>query len=461
MIRQTINRARNWNHWVDRALPVAVFLGVMVLFHVLMREPSYGDAPRVFGTLTQHDLLFAVLYTRFIGWTSRILIEGVLISLATGPHFILFALIDTLMWLLLAYSLQVLTNWRRPWLVVGLLLCYPFQQMNSAGWMATLINYLWPVALGTYALSVLWRLFTTGHLSWATIAMSTLALLFATNFETYAVFYLIILIGMAVLIATHRKFTKHDWVTFGAHALVCAFNLALALFSPGNANRTNTSTILSFKDFPTYSLVDKAALGATTTMQALVSGSLLFALFAVALAARSIRTKFWPISVLGLIPLTVIGMMHAPRSLLNAYLPTLPKLIDTAMGPSPVLATNYLNGLSYVPLVFAIGMMGLTLAAIVISASNLESALIAGWTFVAGLITRIAMGFSPTVYVSSDRTFLFLLIVLIYLTVQFQDQPVTADATQATVDCWMLPIVTLIALVTTVQTLSILLGFAA
>ena len=40
-------------------------------------------------------------------------------------------------------------------MLVAMILIYPIMQMNSAGWAATTINYIWPMALGLFSLATI------------------------------------------------------------------------------------------------------------------------------------------------------------------------------------------------------------------------------------------------------------------------------------------------------------------
>ena len=65
--------------------------------------------------------------------------------------------------------------------------------MQSAGWMATTINYLWPLAMGSYAMVLLDRIYNQKKVGVVPALLALFALAFATNFETFGIMYLCLL----------------------------------------------------------------------------------------------------------------------------------------------------------------------------------------------------------------------------------------------------------------------------
>lgn len=52
------------------------------------------------------------------------------------------------------------------WLVCAFMLLYPFSDMVSAGWIATTVNYLWPLLGLLYIALLLQKLAQKGHVHW-------------------------------------------------------------------------------------------------------------------------------------------------------------------------------------------------------------------------------------------------------------------------------------------------------
>ena len=77
---------------------------------------------------------------------------------------------------------------------------------------------------------------------------------------------------------------------------------------------------------------------------------------------------------------------------------------------------NYLNVINYLPLILAFLVLGSIMLNILLIFRNLENN-IAVVIYILGLMSRIALGFSPTVFASTDRTFLFFEFALIMITI--------------------------------------------
>ena len=128
-----------------------------LIWHLVIKI-SAGDDVVYFQTLMDGRSIWEILAHRYATWSSRMAIEFVLIPLVQVPwlwkilDIIVFTLIPVLLYRLLFLNpekyLDMECNINKTagkWLVCAFMLLYPFSDMVSAGWIATTVNYLWPL----------------------------------------------------------------------------------------------------------------------------------------------------------------------------------------------------------------------------------------------------------------------------------------------------------------------------
>lgn len=393
-----------------------VFMLIVIVQHLVMREFS-GDAVKAFSTVLNTRTLPQALQYRYETWTSRILIEAPLILLAHHMHVFLWAVIDVAMFAILWWALNQLTNSRYPWLVTALILIYPMAEMKSAGWMATTINYLWPLALMLVAALSLATLYRRQSLSWWLALLALFSEVFATNFESVAAFYLIILAFFSIAMICFRRVTLKGTLFVGIQWLIAGANATLSLVCPGNWVRNQSQIAAWMPDFVSFSPIDKLVMGVNTTVLQLLSANLIFVIFCVVLVGYTwfhsgTQNKF----VLGLsmIPAaSVVVVWIAPT-----FFPTLPTVFKDFTTKTGLSAVNYYSPTSYLVFVWSM----LILASIVIVLFNQAESLFQGSllasVIAAGIASRGLMGFSPTLFASDLRTFIFFDFAMIYCLIQ-------------------------------------------
>ena len=121
-------------------------------------EANYSDDAWFSTMLDQYNIL-GFLNWRFHTWSSRVILEGILVVLAHSD-FIVWRILDTLVCLLLVWAISQILDmqeWHAPlWITLSLCLL-PVGILYPAGWIATSANYLWPLTAGMVSLVPLVR----------------------------------------------------------------------------------------------------------------------------------------------------------------------------------------------------------------------------------------------------------------------------------------------------------------
>ena len=405
------------NHKNDMPYFVAFFC-VIVLTHLCIRE-YMGDAPTFFNKILEQYSLFDAIAMRYQTWTSRIIIEIPLYWFSYDLRVQAWAIVDILMFVILLLSLMKLTHYKHNKLVVFLILLYPMIEMASAGWIATTINYLWPLALGCASFVLLDKLYHNEKVNVLSIVFFMICELFSTNFETFSVYYFVILTFVTVVMFLEHKHTLKSIVIIGIQYLISIGNIYLALSCPGNWIRNTAEVTRWMIDFPTLTAIDKILLGVEDTMARLIHSNLLFLVFAlmifvIVLKKRAALSKI----VVAAIPFVSVLLMTFFSSFTDAYLSSYKSMFQKTININPL---NFNSPLPYIAFIFFVTIMTISVIALLNCGKDLKSSILMVVVFTVGFATRVIMGFSPTLYASSLRTFIFLDFSMIFCIIKLID----------------------------------------
>lgn len=178
---------------------------------------------------------------------------------------------------------------------------------------------------------------------------------------------------------------------------------------PGNHARNQTEIAENFKNIEMLSFFDKISLGFTSTMGLLIGrGNIIYTIFTMIIAVyifSNYKEKLY--RVIAVIPFLSIMLMHyfAPITVnMFGFITSFGELlISESVFLSPATSNNLLYA---VPLVFAfVNFISIALSLLLIF-KNLNNN-VAIVVFLAGLASRLIMGFSPTLFKSGERTMIF------------------------------------------------------
>ena len=364
------------------------------------------------NVLTRGGSVLSFLKTRWETWSSRLLIEG---TLCAVTHSIwAWRVLDSLAMVLLAYALCRLAGCaQRPGMLAlsaCLVTAIPFAVLRSTGWMATSLNYYWPLACTAGALiplaDALWGR-KTGRF-WQ-IAAVPLALFGANQEQTAAVLVGASLVFGIALRVRERRVSAAAAVVLG----VAAVELALHLCCPGNAVRAQESiALVNLRDYGQFTLIDKLSIGLTST-----TALLIYTVNPVLLATGALVVSTVPARRRGLAANAAAALLSL--FVLRAYAADLTGAVSGLSGSNYpfALMQGYTLKLGPEGITRAGGvtllMMFLTVAALGLMALMLYVSLghrpLAGacvLIFAIGFAARMALSFSPTVVESGERTML-------------------------------------------------------
>lgn len=392
-------------HW--EYFPLLVAFGGLLALHAFILL-NVGDDAYFSQALKDLDL-FNYLALRYQGWTSRLIIEVATVGFAYNTF--LFRLVNPLFFILLIYSMYKLMpgekSKARLWLLIGLCALLPKAIFNGTGWVATNVNYLWTVALGLYALLPVQKLLAGEKLKGYQVFLTLLAVLYASNHELMMAALFAVYVPAFLWQLIRRRFEP----VLLAGVMIILGNLALILLAPGNLSRFQSEVATWFPLYSSLSLFQKFFAGFSSTMfEFVMEPNLIFLVFGLSLFSLSLLGRnSLRVRIAAALPAGSVLLFGFVGSLFpGSPLGLLRSLVDV---DGTTVTWAYFS--VYWP-------TALYLLVIVSAACSLYAVLkdrkkslplLAGLGL--GLVIRLMMSNSPTVWGSGERTFLLLYSALI------------------------------------------------
>jgi len=396
----------------EKYLPLWIFGVIQLVYHIFMKEPEQSDAMWFFRNQLDAYTLKDYMVMRYHTWSSRFLIEGVLVYVSR--NITLWKILDYFFWVFLAWSFCWLfpEEKRRVScaMTAGFLLLYPIWDLQTAGWIATSVNYTWALALGVFSLHGVARICYGKKTPLWLGALYVLAALFGANMEQMCAVILAVNL-LAILYFIYRKMKWKDYWHVLACFLVSLAEILFIFTCPGNALRESKEIANWMPSYASFDFLDKLCLGFMDTMKHLIaSNNLFFLLFAGVLAVLVfLKSEKLEYRFLALVPVVVNIVFVFFGGMLQEYLPEFWQLLQEN---AYVNESNYQMGSSYVIMLVYLIVLGCVLVSMVVVCENWIELLAQCFILVLGLATRVIIGFTPTIYVSQERTFLFFYMIL-------------------------------------------------
>lgn len=395
----------------SHGFPYALMFALLIVSQV--RQISFGDDV-IFASVLQDGskTLGKYLYERYQTWSSRLLIEAVVIQ--GTRHVQISRVINALALTGIAACSAKLARVRTEmadWGLCAMVLFIPEIALNGAGWITTQIFYTWAALCALIALFPLKRALCAQRLpAWEALA-AVPALLFAANQEQFCVALLAILAAGIAKAAHMYKRLPHFCLVQLLLTLACLLSIALC---PGNRVRYQKEMVYWFPEFDELSVLKKIEIGFSSTGYTLVMNkNAVFVGFALLLAVLVWMKRPNFLS-------RAIGAAPAAASIMLGYFPDtlaifLPKIsnLRNALHETGTGATLRSIG-TLIPDVF-LGMLFVCVVVGLFVALGRRTGTAAVYVLCVGLATRMMMGFSPTIWGSGERTFVPLYTVLIAL----------------------------------------------
>ena len=390
----------------------AIFLFIIFeLFLMIFVNTNSGD-DILFRTLKAgNSNTFEVVKLRYTEWSSRVIIEFVLIEIITKSK-IIWAILQSLMMGLLAYSISKLFIKKEfkeklnP-LIIALVLTYPISVLTVVGWGASTINYIWPLATCLFAIIPIKKYYAEEKIKWFEYPLYSFALVFAANMEqTAAILLGTYLLFMVLLIIKEKKVRPFMIIQL----ILVILSVIFILKSPGNMSRMQDEMAGHFKDFGTLSIAEKITLGLTSTVGDILKWTIDFAPLILCISIvvyifSEYKEKLY--RVVSMVPLVIISSLGILLKYLNDIFPNIGTLSVIFQTPEVTLTTANINNIvNFLPITIAMILFGFMALSILIIFKKIDGN-VPLIVFLAGLASRLIASFSATVFISAPRTMIF------------------------------------------------------
>jgi len=431
-LQSKINKIVYWQYF-----PFVVFAFLMLCLHFGMKP--FGD-DLVYGEVFSKQPVLTFMLDSYYTWSSRIFIMPVAAFIA-AQNFGWFSFLDTFFYFLLPFMISKLfvfeNKWENNWIIVFLLACVPFiTMMDTAGWVITSIHYLWPLILGLVALYPLKKVYFKESIKWYETAFYVIITLFAANMEVMAAIIMTFYLIFALYFIYEKRIS--GFIIF--QTVLTMANMVFILTCPGNALREVAETASRFPEYANFGLIEKMALSATSTLICIDQNFILLVVLGMAWLFSRDHYKTPGYRIIGFMPFVFALMINAARVVMLS--PKFAYFLNMFTGVSIVNLVNpksLMNVIPVIPHYIILGFMVIFAGSLMLMTfvlfKNSNRIWIAVLVMGSGIMSRVVMGFSATVYESGARTFLFAYIAIaIYgLLLYLEFKPDLSEKRQKTV----------------------------
>lgn len=392
--------------------PFVILAIGMIILHIIIKL-NYGDDTNFSNILNKNELLPWIKY-RYGAWTSRVVIESVMVTILNFSP-IVWKVIEVAMIILLATSISKLfvkTNLRKNnWIIVGFIFLYPFNDMSTAGWGTTTINYLWPLSLGVFSLRIVKKILNNNKVKWFEYVCSSIALIFAANAEQMCAILLAVYGVATVYLLLKRKVNFY----MIAQTCLCLFSIMFILTCPGNVARQVSETAKYFPDFNTLSIFNKLEMGFSSTIAKFVFEINIFFIILSLLifTVTMIKHKNKRFRIISAVPLVCSIFLGVFAYAISKILPGVPNVVTSVTKYGTITKDNFHLIQSYIPIVLLTSIGICFLVALYFCFEDKKKRILVVAIALLGLASRVVMGVSPTIWASNDRTFIYMYFSLI------------------------------------------------
>lgn len=408
--------------------PDCIFVVVSIFFAMSLSEFAIGSDDAVLITLpTRSDnILFnknvnfinVIIYNYnvYFTWASRIIVNSIILWLLFS-HKLFWMIYMGISLFIIFKSTKLLLLFKvdnTSIAISSICLMVPFSFQISAGWIATTGSYFAPLAFLLLSMVPIKKILCKENFKNYEYVIYVLALVYGTNMEQGSLLASTAY-GFMFIYSIYKKYSHRFYIGFMLFlSLLSVLNVILC---PGNWARKASE----YKWFPTYDMlgvVDKLDIGFFTTIHMIMvkENTLLLTMclgLAVGIWLKYKITFYRCLSAYPVIVLSLLGPLH------NV-------LLKIDVRAERILKEIPYNGLISVNVgidertqffLFTTVFIAIFIE-IVLFHDDIRELIFSYFFLIMGLLSRIMMGFSPTVYASSTRTFELLYLCMAIVAIQ-------------------------------------------
>lgn len=365
------------------------------------------------------DIIKFHLNTFYFTWSSRFIVNSIGFLLLFSNSFLWIIYMGMTFWVFVkAISLIMLNSsentTNRSIVIISVFLMIPFYFQSTAGWIVTTASYFTPFAFLVLSIVPIKKILYKENFKNYEYVIYVLALVYGTNMEQGSLLASTAY-GFMFIYSIYKKYSHRFYIGFMLFlSLLSVLNVILC---PGNWARKASE----YMWFPTYDMlgvVDKLDIGFFTTIHMIMvkENTLLLTMclgLAVGIWLKYKITFYRCLSAYPVIVLSLLGPLH------NV-------LLKIDVRAERILKEIPYNGLISVNVgidertqffLFTTVFIAIFIE-IVLFHDDIRELIFSYFFLIVGLLSRIMMGFSPTVYASGTRTFELLYLCMAIVAIQ-------------------------------------------
>jgi len=393
----TWKKVKEWEYF-----PFALLAFMVLIIHIPMTG-GWGDDDGF--SKVDNNLVVDYLINDYFTCSSRVIIVFCAILLSK-MNFFIWKMFNTIIYTSVGVMLSKLlvknNNKEMNYFIAGMMIIYPFYHLATAGWVTTCTFYLYPLFCLIYCLLIIKKIFENKKILWYEYLFYATALIYTSSMEQVAVIMAMFLVFLIVYIITNKLNYRH---IIGISLIVSVAQIINAAICPGNKLRV-FNEIHHLPAFTEFTLFDKLNIGFYTTMiNFLTSFDAVFLMF-ISLLFLTIMFKYqkYKLGFVAIIPF-FIWLIFMPIRVLSKITSFVANVVKIGYIESIPSETLWLS--------FALLIIFLLILYSVLCAFDKSEIVAVLFILATGFISRVLMGFSPTVYASSYRTFVYMYFSLI------------------------------------------------
>lgn len=363
-----------------------------------------------------------ILYDYF-NWSSRVMINAA-IHIFLGHRRMYWILATGTLIFLLLLALDHIFNpekdKKKNLIIILIFICFPFYLLAGSGWRVGTISYFWTIACAVIGMVPLAMMVRGEKVPIPLLIISILSLIFAGNLEQCLVVLLVIYGAFFCYFFIKKKI---QWA-FILQCLTLLASVVFTLTAPGNLVRAQRESFVRFKDFGMLNLFDRVDLGFSSTMQKLIfTGDAVFLILSILLAVYIVsnyRSIYY--RAIGIIPLSVCLIAGYAKTWLVVGYNNMSNLVGEVPTNGMITVDNYLSFFPYVKLAVFLMTAITVMIGLYLVFGNTHKTILAEALLFGGTASRVILGFSPSIWISGDRTYLFLYFCLLIISLMIISQ---------------------------------------
>lgn len=402
----------SWQH-----TPCLIYMAVMILYHTGYK--CTGDDADIIANILKPTIWeeFSSVVYNFNSWSSRVLVNLPIHLLLHLPYQV-WLVIELLLFFVIFRSLSYIfikeNKTTNNYILLGILLLFPFNYALTAGWVTTTMTYIWPMALALLACTTIRRVYESKTFKWYDYVGFFFATLYGANQEQLSLVLTMVFATALILLAKEKKLSP----IIVMQTALSMGNLLLHMLAPGNSNRSDAEAALRFPDFGTLSLIDKLELGFSSSLYEFFFSAnfLVFVMGMLIIYLVFTKSKNWFYRLISLVPFLAQGFFGCFCNEILEKRMHIGVFINRMHSSGTIDESNYYDWKSYYPIVLLFIVSICLILSLYIIFGNTKKSIYAIVLLFAGLGARMVVAFSPTIWASSSRTFIAMYFAFIGVT---------------------------------------------